>query len=63
MVHNKNFGEKYLSVRGFKTKSKNAQRSTQTIRPTNLNVTTVKLGADEQIVYSLIYARSVANAK
>ena len=57
----KNFGEKYLSVRGFKNKSKNAQEAHEAIRPTNLNVTTVKLGADEQIVYSLIYARSVAS--
>mgnify|MGYP005849858951 CR=1 FL=1 len=58
----KSFGDKYLKTRLFKNKSKNAQEAHEAIRPTDLSVRSsiLKLGNDEKIVYSLIYARSVA---
>ena len=57
----KNYGQTFAEARIFKTKSKNAQEAHEAIRPTNIETTSVKLGADEARVYELIHSRTVAS--
>ncbi|PLS80801.1 type I DNA topoisomerase, partial [Candidatus Saccharibacteria bacterium] len=55
------FGENYLQVRKFTTKSAGAQEAHEAIRPTNISVTSA--GSDEQQkkLYQLIWRRTLAS--
>jgi len=57
----KDFGEKYLMVRRYKTKSKGAQEAHEAIRPTYINKDTVPGNANEKRLYELIWKRTVAS--
>jgi DNA topoisomerase-1 len=54
------FGERYLQVRQFKTKSKNAQEAHEAIRPTSFD-TTPRLTDEERKLYTLIRTRAIAS--
>ena len=57
----KEFGEKYLSVRRYKTKSKNAQEAHEAIRPTDASKKTAGSTDDEKKLYTLIRIRTLAS--
>jgi DNA topoisomerase-1 len=59
----KEFGEKYYSLRKFKTKSKGAQEAHEAIRPTSAQKTpeSLKLDSRQQKIYNLIWRRFVAS--
>jgi len=57
----KEFGEKYLSVRRYKTKSKNAQEAHEAIRPTDPFKKTAGITDDEKKLYTLIRTRTLAS--
>lgn len=60
-VINDNFGEKYLKIRNYQTKTKGAQEAHEAIRPTSLNQTKVSSSYDEQRLYELIRQRTLAS--
>ena len=55
------FGNKYLKIRQYQTKTKGAQEAHEAIRPTYLNNRTVKATVQEQKLYELIWKRTVAS--
>lgn len=55
------FGENYLKVRRFKTKSKGAQEAHEAIRPTYINKSTITGNANEKKLYELIWKRTIAS--
>ncbi|MFZ3032090.1 MAG: type I DNA topoisomerase [Candidatus Moraniibacteriota bacterium] len=55
------FGEKYLMVRHYKTKSKNAQEAHEAIRPTDPLKKSAGITDDEQKLYTLIRTRTLAS--
>lgn len=57
----KEFGEKYLSVRRYKTKSKNAQEAHEAIRPTDPFKKSAGVTDDEKKLYALIRTRTLAS--
>jgi DNA topoisomerase-1 len=57
----KEFGEKYLTVRRYQTKSKNAQEAHEAIRPTDPSKKTAGLTDDEKRLYTLIRIRTLAS--
>jgi len=57
----KDFGEKYLNTRNFKTKSKGAQEAHEAIRPTFIENQNVSGSDREQKLYDLIWKRTVAS--
>ena len=57
----KKFGRDYLEVRAYKTKSKNAQEAHEAIRPTHIDVTHAGSTEEEEKLYALIHARTVAS--
>ncbi len=57
----KEFGKKYLEVRQYKTKSKNAQEAHEAVRPTNVHVAHGGTTGDEQSLYTLIRTRTIAS--
>jgi DNA topoisomerase-1 len=57
----KEFGEKLLSVRRYKTKSKNAQEAHEAIRPTDPFKKSAGLTDDEKKLYTLIRTRTLAS--
>ena len=57
----KKYGKDHLQVRAYKTKSKNAQEAHEAVRPTNVGLENTGNTADEQKLYSLIHARTVAS--
>ncbi len=57
----KEFGEKYLTVRRYQTKSKNAQEAHEAIRPTDPNKKTAGLTDDEKRLYTLIRIRTLSS--
>ncbi|MDP3957141.1 MAG: type I DNA topoisomerase [bacterium] len=57
----KEFGEKYLSVRRYKTKSKIAQEAHEAIRPTDPFKKTAGLTDDEKKLYTLIRIRTLSS--
>ncbi len=57
----KEFGEKYLSVRRYKTKSKNAQEAHEAIRPTDPSKKSAGTTLDEKKLYALIRIRTLAS--
>ncbi len=56
-----NYGEKYINIRHFKTKSKGAQEAHEAIRPTYLEHTSVEAERDEMRLYDLIWKRTIAS--
>jgi len=55
------FGNKYLKIRQYQTKTKGAQEAHEAIRPTYLSNRTVKATAQEQKLYELIWKRTIAS--
>lgn len=55
------FGEEYIKIRKYTTKSKGAQEAHEAIRPTYLNNQSVNAGDDETRLYSLIWKRTIAS--
>jgi DNA topoisomerase-1 len=56
-----NFGDEYLKIRKFKTKSKSAQEAHEAIRPTSLDKMTVSASDAEKKLYQLIWKRTIAS--
>ncbi|MES2014716.1 MAG: type I DNA topoisomerase [Patescibacteria group bacterium] len=57
----KTYGDKYLETRTYKTKSKNAQEAHEAVRPTDISVKSAGATEEEERLYALIYARTVAS--
>ena len=55
------FGNKYVKIRQYHTKTKGAQEAHEAIRPTYIDNRTVKATAQEQKLYELIWKRTVAS--
>lgn len=55
------FGERYLKLRKFSTKSKGAQEAHEAIRPTNFSVSEIGGDSSERRLYELIWKRTVAS--
>ena len=55
------FGEKYVKIRKFQTKTKGAQEAHEAIRPTYMNEKAIKGTAQEQRLYELIRKRTIAS--
>ena len=55
------YGKNYLETRAYKTKSKNAQEAHEAVRPTDSGRAHAGATADEQGLYDLIRARTVAS--
>ena len=55
------FGEKYLKVRKYATKSKGAQEAHEAIRPTYISNRSVNGSSQEQRLYDLIWKRTIAS--
>ena len=55
------FGEKYLKIRNFKTKTKGAQEAHEAIRPTFINNKDISGSDREKKLYDLIWKRTVAS--
>lgn len=57
----KNWGEDYVKMRKFRTKSKGAQEAHEAIRPTYINNETVSADKPGKKLYELIWKRTVAS--
>lgn len=57
----KEFGEKLLTVRAFKTKSKNAQEAHEAVRPTHVSKEFAGSTIQEKKLYDLIRRRTIAS--
>ncbi len=57
----KDFGKEYLTVRAYKTKSKNAQEAHEAVRPTDPAKQSTGATPDEQRLYELIRTRALAS--
>ena len=57
----KEFGDKYLKTRQFKTKSKGAQEAHEAIRPTYMEHHEIAGPANEKKLYELIWKRTIAS--
>lgn len=57
----KNYGEKYLNARVYKTKVRGAQEAHEAIRPTNFTKTEAGRDSGQKRLYELIWQRSVAS--
>ena len=55
------FGEKYIKIRHYKTKTKGAQEAHEAIRPTYFNQEEIKGSVQEQKLYNLIWKRALAS--
>jgi len=60
-VIKQNYGEKYLNIRQYKTKSQSAQEAHEAIRPTYLENPTVEGEYDQARLYDLIWKRTIAS--
>ncbi len=56
----KNYGEKYLQMRDYKTKSESAQEAHEAIRPTDMSESRIH-DADMNRLYELIWKRTIAS--
>ena len=56
-----NYGEKYLNIHQYKTKSKGAQEAHEAIRPTYLENQTIDGDNNEKRLYDLIWKRTIAS--
>lgn len=58
----KSFGEKYVEIRSYQTKSKGAQEAHEAIRPTNLSNKEIQGGdSSAKRLYDLIWKRTIAS--
>jgi DNA topoisomerase I len=57
----KKYGDKYIKIRKYKSKSKGAQEAHEAIRPTNINANTEELSTFEKKLYMLIWKRAIAS--
>jgi DNA topoisomerase-1 len=57
----KEFGEKYSTVRQFKTKDASAQEAHEAIRPTSFNKLAAGADANQKKLYQLIWQRALAS--
>lgn len=57
----KKYGEKYLEVRAYKTKSKNAQEAHEAIRPSDIGKMRGGSTEEEMRLYQLIHSRTLAS--
>jgi DNA topoisomerase-1 len=57
----KNFGEQYVLVRKYATKSKNAQEAHEAIRPTNSGKLSAGANDEQKRLYKLIWQRTVSS--
>ena len=55
------FGEKYVQIRQYKTKSKGAQEAHEAIRPTYMDKDTTAGSTTEKKLYELIWKRTIAS--
>jgi len=55
------FGNNYVKIRQYHTKTKGAQEAHEAIRPSYIDHKTVKASAQEQKLYELIWKRTVAS--
>lgn len=55
------FGEKYIKIRHYKTKTKGAQEAHEAIRPAYIDQEEIKGSSQEQKLYSLIWKRTLAS--
>ncbi len=60
-VVEKEYGKSELHIRTYATKSKNAQEAHEAIRPTHFNIKRAGKNSDEEKLYALIWARTVAS--
>ncbi len=57
----KNYGEKYLNIHQYKTKSKGAQEAHEAIRPTYIENQTIDGDNNDKRLYDLIWKRTIAS--
>ena len=57
----KNYGEKYLEIQQYKTKSASAQEAHEAIRPTDFAIDEAGNDPREQKLYNLIWKRTIAS--
>ena len=57
----KNYGEDYVKLRRYATKTKGAQEAHEAIRPTNLHLSHISGDTGEQKLYDLIWKRTIAS--
>jgi DNA topoisomerase-1 len=57
----KEYGEKYLEARVYKTRSKNAQEAHEAIRPTDISKARAGATEEEHRLYELIRSRTIAS--
>jgi len=57
----KNYGDKYLTVRSYKSKSKNAQEAHEAVRPTKFTSLHAGATGDQKALYELIWQRTTAS--
>lgn len=57
----KNFGENYVTVRKYATKSKNAQEAHEAIRPTNSGKISAGANDEQKRLYKLIWQRTIGS--
>jgi len=60
-VVTKNYGEKYLSIRTYAAKSKNAQEAHEAIRPSKFTKESAGANDEQKKLYRLIWQRAVAS--
>ncbi len=56
-----NYGERYLNIKQYKTKSKGAQEAHEAIRPTYIENQTIDGDNSEKRLYDLIWKRTIAS--
>ncbi|MCX6295821.1 MAG: type I DNA topoisomerase [Bacteroidetes bacterium] len=56
-----NYGDKYLNIRQYKTKSKGAQEAHEAIRPTYIQNQSVDGDSSEKRLYDLIWKRTISS--
>jgi len=57
----KNYGDTYLQVRSYKSKSKNAQEAHEAVRPTKFTKLSAGATGDQKALYELIWQRTTAS--
>jgi len=57
----KNYGDNYLTVRTYKSKSKNAQEAHEAVRPTKFTKLSAGATGDQKALYELIWQRTTAS--
>src|SRR5690606_30230399 len=57
----KSYGNDFLEIRNYKTKSKSAQEAHEAIRPTNFSNLEAGASRNEERLYELIWKRAIAS--